>query len=271
MRTTSVLLSLAATLTMGITAAAEAQYAPKSPDDRSIGETYWIEFTADFWNAAPDIIISSESLGIPGTDIDFVTDLGLTSTKFRQFDLVLRPAKKHKFRLNMTPMKWETESVLERTIVFNGIAYQIGVPVQTTLQWNAWRFGYEYDFIYRQRGFVGVLLEAKYTEIQINLDSLVAQEYAKAAAPVPAIGGIGRIYVANNVALTFEVSGIGTPTKIGDNEARYIEYDFYGTGNFNNHVGVRIGYRVLDVNYKIDLDEGDILLKGPYFGATVRF
>jgi len=272
MRKTSIVLSLAAIITVGAAPCGEAQYAPKSATDRSIGETYWVEFSADFWNPTPDILISSESLGIPGTDIDFVTDLGLTKTKFRQFDLVLRPAKKHKFRMNMTPIKYEAESVLQRTVIFNGIAYQLGLPVSTTLQWNAWRFGYEYDFIYRKRGFAGVLLEVKYTEIQINLDSIVAREYAKAAAPVPAIGGIGRVYVANNVGLTFEVSGIGLPSKISENtEARYIEYDFYGTGNFNNHIGVRVGYRVLDVNYKIDLDEGDVVLKGPYFGATVRF
>ena len=273
MRQTSVVLILAAGLVLGAAAGAQAQYKPiSSSDQRSIGETYWVEFSFDFWSPTPQLLISSESLGIPGTQIDFVTDLGIQKTRFRQMDLVLRPAKKHKFRMNVTPIRYEAEHTLTRTVVFNGISYQLGLPVSSQVQWNAWRFGYEYDFIYRQKGFVGLLLEAKYTEIEVNLDSLVAREYARAAAPVPAIGGIGRVYVTRNVGLTFEVSGIGMPSKIAENtEARYVEYDFYGTGNFNNHIGVRVGYRVLDVNYKIDLDEGDVTLKGPYFGATVRF
>ena len=273
MRQTSVVLILVAGLVLGAAAGASAQYTPKSANaDRSIGETYWVEFSFDFWSPTPNMVITSESLGIPGTAIDFVTDLGIQKTRFRQFDLVLRPAKKHKFRASVTPIRYEAEQLLTRTVVFNGIAYQLGLPVSSQVQWNAWRFGYEYDFIYRQRGFLGLLLEAKYTEIEVNLDSLIAREYARAAAPVPAIGGIGRVYVARNVGLTFEVSGVGLPKKIAkDIEARYIEYDFYGTGNFNDHIGVRVGYRVLDVNYKIDLDEGDVKLKGPYFGATVRF
>jgi hypothetical protein len=273
MRQTSVVLILVAGLVLGAAAGASAQYTPRSANaDRSIGETYWVEFSFDFWSPTPAIVISSESLGLAGTAIDFVTDLGIEKTRFRQFDLVLRPAKKHKLRASVTPIRYEAEHVLTRTVVFNGIAYQIGLPVSSQVQWNAWRFGYEYDFIYHQRGFLGLLLEAKYTEIEVNLDSLIGREYTRAAAPVPAIGGIGRVYVARNVGLTFEVSGVGLPKKIAkDIEARYVEYDFYGTGNFSDHIGVRVGYRVLNVNYKIDLDEGDVKLKGPYFGATVRF
>ena len=44
---------------------------------------------------------------------------------------MLRPARKHKFRLAYTPIKYETESVLSRTIVFNGIEYRVGLPVNS--------------------------------------------------------------------------------------------------------------------------------------------
>lgn len=251
---------------------AEAQDAPPAQNDRSIGEVYWVEGAFDFWMPSPNMFIQSESLGIPGTAIDLVSDLGVEKTKFRQLDVILRPAKKHKFYMAYTPIKYEASNVISRRLVFNGIAYQIGLPVDSTLQWNAWRFGYEYDFLYMKRGFVGVLFEAKYTDVEVNLSSLIAQEYVKAAAPVPAIGGIGRAYVAPNVAVTFEVSGIGLPSKIGNNlEASYIEYDLYGTFNFNRYVGARVGFRTLDVNYKIDFDEGDFKLRGPYFGVVARF
>lgn len=273
MRKTSVVVLLATTLLLLGASGADAQYGARQPPaDRSIGEVYWVEASGDFWNPGPAITITSESLGIPGTAIDFVADLGLEKTRFRQFRLVLRPATKHKFRFSTTPIKYETSHVITKRIVFNGIAYQIGLPVDATLQWNARRFGYEYDFIYRKRGYVGFILEAKYTDVQVNLDSLIAQEFARATAPVPAIGGVGRVYVAQNVAVTFEVTGVGLPSKITDDvEARYVEYDFYGTFNFNRYVGAQVGYRAIDVHYKIDLDEGDFLLKGPYFGIVARF
>ncbi len=273
MRRSCLILGLTTALVLLAVVPADAQYAVRKPqDDRSIGEYYWFEVSGDFWSPAPAVIITSESLGIPGTAIDFVTDLGIEKTRFRQFALVLRPAKKHKFRVGVTPIKYATEHVLLRTVVFNGIAYQIGLPVAASLQWDAWRFGYEYDFIYRKRGYVGVILEAKYTDVRVNLDSIVAKEYARAAAPVPAIGGVGRVYVAPNVAVTFEVSGFGLPSKIAEDlKARYVEYDLYGTFNFNKYIGAHVGYRTIDVSYTIDLDEGDWKLKGPYFGMVVRF
>jgi len=271
-KTSAALLVMTAAVLLAATPAF-AQYAPKSAQsDRSIGEVYWVEFAGDFWSPGPEIFVSSESLGIPGTTIDFVSDLGIEKSKFRQFNLVLRPAKKHKFRFGVTPIKYEASHTLTRTLVFNGIAYQIGLPVDSTLQWNAWRIGYEYDFIYRKKGYVGVVLEAKYTDVQVNLDSLIASEYARARAPVPAIGGVGRFYVAPGVAITFELGGIGLPSKIAENtEAKYIEYDLYGTVNFNRYVGAQVGYRAIDVNYTIKQDSGDFTLKGPYFGFVARF
>lgn len=251
---------------------AEAQDAPPAKTDRLIGEVYWVEGAFDFWLPSPNMLIQSESLGIVGTQIDAVADLGIERTRFRQLDLILRPGKKHKFYLSHTPIKYEASSEISRRLVFNGIAFQVGLPVETTLQWSAWRFGYEYDFLYMKRGFVGAMFEAKYTDVEINLTSLVAREYAKATAPVPAIGGIGRAYLAPNVAVTFEVTGIGLPSKIAEDvEASYIEYDLYGTFNINRYVGARVGFRTLDVHYKIDFDQGDFKLKGPYFGVVARF
>lgn len=273
MRRNALVLGLTTAFVLLAALSADAQYAVQRPQgDRSIGEYYWVELSGDFWSPSPVVSITSESLGIPGTAIDFVSDLGIEKTRFRQVRLVLRPAKKHKFRFEVTPIKYETQTVLERTVVFNGISFRVGLPVSASLEWRAWRLGYEYDFIYRKRGFVGVVVEAKYTDVQVSLDSIVATEFARAKAPIPAIGGIGRVYVAPNVAVTIEVTGVSLPDSISEDvNAHYIEYDVYGTFNFNKYVGAQVGYRTIDVNYKIDLDEGDWKLKGPYFGMAVRF
>src|SRR6476646_6549921 len=81
-------------------APAEAQYgARRASSNRATGETYHVELGAEFWDPVPDpITISSESLGIIGSNVDFVNQLGIAQTKFRQLNVVLRPATKHKFR-----------------------------------------------------------------------------------------------------------------------------------------------------------------------------
>ena len=135
------------------------------------------------------------------------------------------------------------------------------------------RFGYEYDFIYRDRGFLGVVLEAKYTDVEAALENvLIGREFVRARAPIPAIGVIGRVYVVPNISITGEFSGFRLPESIDeDYSGRYYDFDLYGTVNFNDHVGAQGGYRSLTVFYRVDADEGDFKMKGLYFGGVFRF
>ena len=64
----------------GLTAAAPAaaQYGARRPSsNRATGETYHVELAGTIWNPTPEIVISSESLGILGDNVDFVNALGL--------------------------------------------------------------------------------------------------------------------------------------------------------------------------------------------------
>lgn len=253
---------------------AQAQYAVRGPSDRATGETYWFEFGVYFWNPTPEISIASESIpGIVGDRIDFIADLGLEKTRFRQLRAVLRPAKKHKLRFEYTPIKYEQENgVLTRDVIFNGLLYTVSLPVATTVDWKAYRFTYEYDLIYRDRGFLGILLEAKYTDIRADLVNFSNQEFVHARAPIPAVGAIGRVYVAPNISITGEISGFKLPESINeDYRAKYFDFDIYGTVNVSDHFGAQLGYRSFDVFYKVETDEGELKLKGPYFGGVVRF
>lgn len=250
---------------------AAAQYGARRPSDPATGEDYHVEFSAGYWNPTPEMVISSEGLDIAGNDIDLVTDLGIAKKRFGDLRLVLRPARKHKFRFSYMPICYSAETIVSRSFVFNGQRYDIGLPVHTSLDWNAVRLGYEYDFIYRDRGFVGFILEAKYTDVKVKLDSPFLAEFAEARAPIPAIGGIGRVYVLPNVSATFELTGFRLPNIDEKYRAKYVDLDVYGTVNFTNNVGVQAGYRRLDIQYLVDLDEGDLVLKGPYFAGVVRF
>ncbi|HEY7059763.1 MAG TPA: hypothetical protein VH458_24680 [Vicinamibacterales bacterium] len=259
---------------------AAAQYgAHPIGSDPATGEKYHVELSGSLWNPTPDIDIHSESLGIPSDSIDFVNDLGIEKTTFRQFKIVLRPATKHKFRFEYTPIKYEAEKTVQRTFIFNGIRYDIGLPVTSEIEWKAYRFGYEWDFLYRDRGFLGVLLDLKYTDITATLNATFAgfadTEFTHARAPIPAIGVVGRVYPAPNISITGEFSGFKYHSNAllenQDYGGRYYDFDLYGTVNFTDHFGAHVGYRSFDVFYKVKQDDGTMTLKGLYFGAVARF
>jgi hypothetical protein len=251
---------------------AAAQYGAKPTSNRATGETYHVEIGGFLWTPTPEVDITSESLGIIGSKIDFVTDLGIETSTFTQIRVVLRASTKHKFRFEYTPITYTARATLKRTIIFNGIAYPITLPVETELKWKAYRFGYEYDFVYEDRGFVGLLLEAKYTDVETTLRNALDTEFVHARAPIPAVGFIGRGYVAPNISITGEFSFFPFPQSISDRyKAKYYDFDLYGTVNFTDNFGAQGGYRSFDVFYHADSDEGDLRLKGFYFGGIVRF
>jgi hypothetical protein len=248
-----------------------AQYGARPISNRATGETYHVEGGIFLWNPTPDIFITSESLGIIGSRIDFVEDLGIEKSTMPQFKVALRPGTKHKFRFEFTPIQYDAQSILRRDIVFNGIRFPLAVPVATNLKWRAYRFGYEWDFIYRDRGFFGLLLEVKYTDVEARLDNAFDSEFVHAKAPIPAIGFIGRGYVVPNVSITGEFSFFKVPDIDDDYGGNFYDFDIYGTVNFTDNFGAQAGYRSFDVFYKIEDDEGDLNLRGLYFGGVVRF
>jgi hypothetical protein len=272
MRTRAAAVSVFVLVLTALAGPAHAQYGVAPASDRATGERYHVEFSGLFWNPGPEIAITSEAFGIIGSRVDFIEDLGIESNTFTQFKVVLRPATKHKFRFEYTPIKYEAEGAIRRDIIFNGITFPVSLPVATDLKWNAFRFGYEWDFLYMDRGFVGLLLEAKYTHVEATLENVIDTQFIRARAPIPAIGVIGRGYVTPNISITGEFSAFKLPDSIDeDYSANFYDFDIYGTVNFTNNVGAQAGYRSFDVFYRVDSDEGDLNLKGFYFGGVVRF
>jgi len=266
-RRLTLLLTLAASMVAGT---AHAQF---SRSDPATGEKYNVEIAYGWWRPNPTIDIASEGLGIPPTLIDFETDLGIEKERVRELRIVLRPARKHKFLFDYLPIKYEIEGhVLTRTIVFNGQSYVVGLPVNLDASFNTLGIGYEYDFLYKDRGFLGLVLAAKVTRARIDFDSPIHSEFAEATAPIPTVGLAGRGYIARNVA----IGGAFTLFQIPGGEDReydgsYFDYDIYGTVNFTRNVGVTGGWRKVDLDYTVKQDFGSLDLQGLYVLGVVRF
>src|SRR5262245_2247583 len=251
---------------------ASAQFKPRPLNDPATGERYHIEGGLSWWSPGSDMTVASEGLNIAGTLIDFKKDLGMTDQTFPAFSIVGRPAQRHKFRMQYIPIKYEASTTLRRPIVFNGQAYPLNLPVNSTLDWKAYRFNYEFDFINKNRGYGGFIVEAKYTDVRADLRSPLVSEFARARFPVPALGGVGRVYVVPNISITGELTAFKIPDSINDRyNAHYFDFDVYGTVNFTNNVGAQFGYRSLDLGYVIKKDTGSFTLGGIYFGVVARY
>jgi hypothetical protein len=259
---------------------ASAQFHPRAANEPATGESYHIEASAGMWFPSADMTVMSSGSdhlsGLLGSSINAETDLGMPESKrLPEFQIVLRPARSHKLRMQYIPIQFDGSSTVVRPIDFNGQQLRFGVPVTSTLDWKAWRFNYEYDFITRDRGYGGFIIEAKYTDVRVDLAQPTLNpplaEFAHARAPIPALGGIGRVYVVPNLSITGEVTGFKLPTVQDRYAGHYVDVDIYGTYNITNFVGVQGGFRALDMGYLIKDDTGSFTLRGPYIAAVVRY
>jgi hypothetical protein len=265
------MLCLAAVIAVVSTAYAQA---PSSAGTDEGAEAYHAEIAVGVWNAFPDVVISSGTLGIEGSDIDFVGDFGLIRKRLPQLRVALKPASRHKIRIGYVPTSFEAKRTLRRTLSFGSTSFDIGIPVSASLTFRTWRFGYEYDLISSARGFVGVIGDVGYTRVGANLSSgFLGVSSSLTDALIPAVGGIGRGYLHRRVAVTGEVTWFQIPELIdglGDG-GRSVDFDVSGLVTFTRTVGIQAGYRTLDVNYRRDDDAGSVGLRGLYISSIIRF
>ena len=241
--------------------------APPAP-----GEDYRVEIGAALWSPTPSLVIGGDGLTVLGEEVDFVQEFGIESKRFTEFRVTLKPGQKHKIRFHYIPFRYEADATIQRRIVFGGQVFDIGVPATADVEWRMWRIGYEWDFISRQAGFLGLVAEMKYNTVTAQIDSAVGSASVDAKAPVPAIGGIARGYLTESIALTGELTGFKMPDAISEEfEADFWDWDVYATVNLGRNAGILGGYRSVDVEYLADEDLGRLTMKGWYFGGVVRF
>ena len=229
-------------------------------------ENFHVEAGAMLWRPSPDILITSGTLGTP---VDFVNTFAVDDKWLADLRVVLKAARKHKLRFSMDPIKYEGTTTLAQTIRVRGQTYSVGLPTTASLDWTLIRVGYEWDPIVTERGFAGLIVDAKYNKLKADLSSALLTQTYERNIPVPTIGGIWRGYFSPNVAVTAEFTGLKFDHS--DVNGTLYDLDIYGTGNFSRNVGVQFGYRSLKVDYTSDTDTGNLKLKGPYVGAFVRF
>ena len=242
------------------------------PANLPIGENSHVELFAGTWAPTSAMSIASDAFGIGGTYIDLTRDLAVTPDRFTELRLRLRPGRRHRFRIDYLPVNYAAETIVERRLVFRGIAYDVGEPVHSTLTWKTVRLGYEYDVIHRRLGHFGVILEAKYTELEAALNSSSDREFVRARGPIPAFGAVLRLYPLSALSVAAEVTAIRLPNNVVNKySGRYVDVDIYAAMNFIESLGLQIGYRSLDLSLVANEDIADLRLAGIYLGALLRF
>ena len=232
-------------------------------------EDYRVELDLFSWSPTPELAITDDRLAAVGGTVDFVAEFGLGDKRFREIRVTLKPGRKHKVRVSYLPVRYQESAFLVRTVTFGGQTFAVGADAATDIEWDLWRFGYEYDIVSWPGGFAGVIGEVRYNQVAASITTSVGDASTEVNVPVPSVGGVARGYLSDALSVTAEF----TAWSLDREEFRGVSYDLdiYGTVNLGANLGVQVGYRSVTAEYLVDADEGDLTLKGLYFGGALRF
>ena len=142
---------------------------------------------------------------------------------------MLRPAKKHRFKFQRLPINYETDAFpVQREFVFNGQRYTRR-PAGDDVAWTSRRysFGYEYDFLYFPRGFVGAQHQHEADQHRRRpAEPDRRRSSSQQSAPIPAFGFAGRGYITPNLAVDGEFTFFRIPESL--------EEQLEGDGSYND-------------------------------------
>ncbi|MGC1870849.1 MAG: hypothetical protein WA700_07820 [Acidobacteriaceae bacterium] len=242
-------------------------------------DQYRLRLDGGWFYSTPSGTIQGEGDTVP---VDFQKDLGFNSYSTFATGLDWKFTRKNHFLIDFSRFNSSHQTVLQRTITFQGETFEAGLQTQGQLDVLFISPGYQYDIIRRKRGHLGIGIHFNTfdTSAKISAQAQVTgdgtQYAAKSAsgsfiAPIPVAGPQYRLYLTNSPRLFVE----------GDVYGMY----FFGYGNYvsledsigysvNKHVSLKAGYALatrLIVNAQTDRIGIHMTQKGATAGLEFSF
>jgi len=203
-----------------------------------------------------------------GTRIDMEKDLNFSNSKQATGEISVNLGDSL-FTLGFVPMSFSGSGILNRTISFNGTAFNIGTTVQSEFKADIIDLGYTYYIINMDdtpsRFQLGIETSLKTVIAKTSMTSLGQTASKNTTVPIPTLGVRARVALADFIGLVGRVGYLGySGNSFLDADAQ-VEFSPLPT------LGIYAGYRHL--NLKIDTAGvyANTTFKGPYAGAFFRF
>ena len=257
LRLTAVVVALAAM----VATSAEAQE-PTSPY-----ESYRFEVGSQWWGTAPDLGIQTGRLVEAGV-VELADEFGIDTKWGSNLRGTVKLHPRHRLSFEYLPIRLDGSAVLTREITFGNRTFTPGQAL-ADFRWTLWRAAYEWDFLMRPAGHLGLLLSANYNDVRASVHANGRGEVAAVDAFLPAVGLRARYSPHPRVSFTPEMNLFKFT---GDEvEGSLQDFDLGGIIHVTRPIGLKVGYRSVSADYLAEQDIGDFRLSGAYVGFVSRF
>ncbi len=249
------------------------------PTDFPVGELHHVELLGSLWPPSQDLTVAHRGSDASATTTGAAGHAGSPAPRFMDLRARLRLSRRQRVHFDYLPVRYDAVTAPDRPASPGNAEPGPGAPIASILTWRTWRLAYEYDVIHLARGSLGLFAEATYTDLRIARDSgcvagSAACELARMRRPIPAVGGVVRLYPSPVIMLGAEASLLRMPWGIGDflgYDGEHLAYDVHAVLNFIDAFGLQLGYRSRDLSLRTAKQDYDMKLEGVYAGALLRF
>lgn len=230
-----------------------------------------VELEGRYWFADLEGSAQVKSGSVPGTRVDLEKDLGIDDENLPEARLTFWTGPNSRIRLAYLYGNFEGDTILGRTIEFNGTTFTASTRVETEIELHYGRLGWAYMFPVVPGIFkVGPLLEVKGVFIDASLKTVgsgtTVRESAQLPIAFPTVGVMLNLTPHRMLEIFGEASGIplGDLGYVVDAEAglRFVPFGL---------LTLSAGYRIFDVRVGDDDDFGKLKLAGPFVSVSLRF
>jgi hypothetical protein len=212
-------------------------------------DAYRLRIDAGFYYSSPTGSIHGAS---DNDTIDLTKDLGFNSYPTFSGKVDWKFTRKNHLYVTIIPLDTSHQIVLNRTFTFQGKTFTAGLTTSSSLNTLAVAPGYQYDFIRRKRGHLGLGLQfdffdttakisaaAQVTGDGVHHDAVSAS--GSLLAPIPVAGPDFRLYLTDSPRLFVQGNVLGMYL--------FVYGNFVSTvGNvgfsFSKHFAVLAGYQL---------------------------
>jgi len=221
-----------------------------------------------YWFTTLDSEVKITDDALVGTKIDLEDDLGVDEKEdFVEFRVFYKSGK-HKLRYSFVSMSWEGEKTTTKTLLFSGKTYSATAFVQTELDIDYHRLGYEYLIIEKDKYNVGFIFEVKYFDLDARVRAIGAglDESESVGIPLPAIGLSFNAQLFKDITFEAEFTGF----TVGS--AAYV-YDAELLIGYRAHKNILLsaGLKTFTLHGDDEDDEIDFKVGGPFVMVRATF
>jgi hypothetical protein len=244
-------------------------------------DNYKLRIDGTWYYASPSGYLQASGSGPNIGTIDLQKDLGLPSYSTFAGKLDWKFTRKNHLYIAGSPFNMSHSKVLTRTFTFQGQTFTAGLQSASTLNTTFIAPGYQYDFIRRKRGHLGLALQ---------LDFFNSKATINAAAQV--VGGVNHpaVSASGSLLTPMPVAGPDFRFYLTNSPKVFVQGNLFGMylfgyGNFisssgslgvnlNKHLAVIGGYELathLEVNNASDRIGFHFTQKGAIAGLEASF